>query len=126
MFEGIVTLEGAFSDEQMEFAKQCRLIMNETYTKTVIRFVEGMEEPELYVLLTSSPFYKLLLDFEGFIEMLYENMGMLDWQRFLLDSTEFSDEKLAYTSHPAVKFIQDMFPEADLSNYRMLPENELK
>ena len=121
MHEGAVTMESVFDEAEMAFAKQCHLIVSEEFTKTVIRFVDGEAEPELYIICRGR-FYKLLLTFEEYLEKLLENMGMLDWQYFLLNPEDYRDDELA-THQPTVRFINDVFPEVDISGYRKVVSN---
>lgn len=121
MHEGVVTMEDTFNEAELAFAKQCRLIVSEEFAKTVIRFVEGIEEPELYIIQRGT-FYKLPLSFEKYMEKLLENMGMVDWQYFLLKPEDYTDDQLA-VHPPTVRFIKDAFPEVDVSEYRKVVSN---
>jgi hypothetical protein len=117
MWEGILTMEDVFDEDTFNFAKQCRPVIIESYTVTAIRFTDGVKEPELY-LLVRGKFYKLPLTFTELVEELLSNMGMTDWQKFLLDEMDFSDHEIAFSCGPAVRFIKDVFPDVDTAKYR--------
>lgn len=123
MHEGIVTMEDSMDDETLAFAKQCRLLLNELGhdNDTVVRFAENCEEPEIYVM-DQGEFIKMQTGFEGFIEALLENMGMTSWQFFLTSPEDYSS-KFLETHSPAVRYIRDVFPDADVSGYRKVESN---
>jgi hypothetical protein len=104
------------TDFGMEFARTCKLMSYEEVNSLAIRFVEGKEEPELY-LRDLLGFYPLTINFEEYIELLLDNMGMEYWQRYFIDPSSNPDKHFK-TLPPTVKFIQEVFPAVDISKYR--------
>jgi hypothetical protein len=116
-FEGIITFD-SMGKEELEFASQCRVIYNEEYSTTVIRFVPEKEEPELYVFVVDeNKFYPLSVNFTGFVESFLETRGIFNWQLHLIDTAALPIGEWNITT----SFFNDMrilFPEIDLYKYR--------
>jgi hypothetical protein len=118
MFEGIVTMKDVMDDETYSFAKECRLLSNEEFNDTVVRFVDGKEEPELYVIINGN-FYPMTTSFDDYIELLLENMGLEYWQRYFIDKDHYADEEFN-SLPPVTKMLQVINPQSDLSKYRVI------
>jgi len=114
MFEGIVTMKDVMDNESLTFAKQCRLMSNEEFNDTVVRFVEGKDEPEIYVMI-SGKFYPMKVSFEEYIELVLENMGVEYWQRFHIKKELYPDEEIENYSS-TLEAIKSIFPDVDLKN----------